>query len=162
MYNTADSWREALKFLCGLAGALNPAQFGDEIFAYIALNDVATYASGKRGPLESARIVLANDKNLNRGKFLPDHLGCLQTIHVRHRDVEQYDVRMMFSDFVEGVRPIDGFAHNFDVGLGTKNLTDAATHTCIVVNDNDTKCGRSHGARGQAFTRLRVYLGYWV
>jgi len=61
--------------------------------------------------------VLANNKNLNRGRFRLDNLSYFQTIHGRHRDVEEYDIRLMFSYFADGISPIDRLTNYFEISL---------------------------------------------
>lgn len=127
---------------------MKPSQFWDQVFADVAFDDVATHASRECGPLKSAGIVLAHDKHLNGGEFCLDSLSHLQAIHSRHGDVEEYDIRLMFSDFAEGVGAIESLANNFDVGLGTENLTDAATDALVVICHEHTKYVSSHSIPG--------------
>ncbi len=61
--------------------------------------------------------MLADDENLNGGKFRLGNLSYFQTIHSRHRDVEKYDIRLMFSYFADGLSPIHRLANYFDVIL---------------------------------------------
>jgi hypothetical protein len=61
--------------------------------------------------------VLADDENLNGGKFRLDNLSYFQAIHGRHRDVEEYDIKLMFSYFADGISPIHRLANYFDVSL---------------------------------------------
>jgi hypothetical protein len=61
--------------------------------------------------------VLANDKNLNGGKFCLDNLSYFQAIHGRHRDVEEYDIRRMFSYFADGISPIHRLANYFEASF---------------------------------------------
>jgi hypothetical protein len=61
--------------------------------------------------------VLANDKNLNGGKFRLDNLSYFQAIHGRHCDVEEYDIRLMFSYFADRISPIHRLANYFEVNF---------------------------------------------
>jgi hypothetical protein len=127
---------------------LKPSQFWDQVFADVAFDYVATHASRECGPLKSAGIMLAHDEYLNGRELCLDSLGHLQAIHSRHGDVEEYDIRLMFSDFAQGVSAIQGLANNFDVSLGTENLTDAATDALVVICHEHTKYASSHSISG--------------
>jgi hypothetical protein len=127
---------------------LNPSQLWDQVSANIALDHVATRASRYSGPLKSPRIVLADDENLNGGKFRLDNLGYFQAVHGRHRDVEEYDIRLMFSYFADGISPVYRLANNFDVSLGMENLANAATDALVVVYQEHTKCASNHSVSG--------------
>jgi hypothetical protein len=127
---------------------LNPSQLWDQVSANIALDHVATRASRYSRPLKSPRIVLADDENLNRGKFRLDNLSYFQAIHGRHRDVEEYDIRLMLSYFADGISPVYRLANNFDVRLGMKNVGNAATDALVVVYHEHTKCAFNHSVSG--------------
>ena len=101
--------------------------------------------------------MLADDENLNGGKFRLDNLSYFQAIHVRHRDVEEYDIKLMFSYFADGISPIHRLANYFDVSLGTKNLVDTAPDALVVICHEHTKCASSHSisGKGLAFTPLQ-------
>jgi len=94
--------------------------------------------------LKSPRIVLADDKHLNRREFLFQGFGDFQTIHGWHRNVEEYDIRPVFSYFVEGIGAVDSLANNLDVGLGIQNLADAAADALVIIYHEHTKCAGSH------------------
>jgi hypothetical protein len=93
--------------------------------------------------------MLADDKNLNGGKFCLDYFGYRQAIHVRHRDVEKYYIRLMLSDFKDGISSVDSLANNFDIALGTKNQADAAADAFVVIYDEHTKYAFSHSISGE-------------
>jgi Na+-transporting NADH:ubiquinone oxidoreductase subunit NqrF len=61
--------------------------------------------------------VLADDENLNGGKFRLDNLSDFQAIHSRHRDVEEYDIWLIFSYFADAISPVYRLANYFDVSL---------------------------------------------
>jgi hypothetical protein len=94
--------------------------------------------------------VLADDENLNGGKFRLDNLSYFQAIHGRHRDVEEYDIKLMFSYFADGISPIHRLANYFDVSLGTENLADTAPDALVVIYHEHTKCASSHSISGRA------------
>jgi hypothetical protein len=93
--------------------------------------------------------VLANDKNLNGGKFRLDNLSYFQAIHGRHRDVEEYDIRHVFSYFADGISPIHRLANYFEVSLWTENLADTAPDALVVIYHEHTKCASSHSISGK-------------
>jgi len=92
--------------------------------------------------------MLADDENLNRGKFHLDRLGYLQAIHSRHGDVEEHNMGVVFSDFADGIGPIHRFGNNFDIRLGPQNLGDAAANALVVIDDEHTQGTSSHGISG--------------
>jgi hypothetical protein len=69
-----------------------------------------------------------------------------------HRDVEEYDVRLMFSYFADRISPISRLAHNFDVRLGMENLANAATDALVVIYHEHTKCASKHNLSGSRTT----------
>jgi hypothetical protein len=100
--------------------------------------------------------MLADDENLNGGKLLLNKLGHFQAIHARHRDVEEYDVRLKFSYFAYRVSPISRLANNFDVRLGMENLADAATDALVVIYHEHTKYVSKHNiSSSRAITTMR-------
>jgi hypothetical protein len=92
--------------------------------------------------------VLADDENLNGGEFCLDDLGYRQAIHAWHADVQQYDIRLMLSDFAHSIIPIARLANNFDIRLRTENLEDPATDALVVVYNGHTKYASSHSTPG--------------
>ena len=88
--------------------------------------------------------MLADDENLDRGKFFFQNLGRFQAIHGGHGDVEEHDVGLVLFDFVDGIDTVDGLANNFDIRFGAQNLADTPTDALTVVNYEHPKSATLH------------------
>ena len=56
-------------------------------------------------------------------------------VHAWHADAHQHDIRVEACGEFERLLAVDGFAHDFDVGLAVQDDAEAAAHERLVVGD---------------------------
>ena len=63
-----------------------------------------------------------------------DALGCLDAVHLGHRQIHQHDVRLQLGHEVERLQPVGGHADQLDVVGGGQQLLEAIAHDDVVVD----------------------------
>src|SRR5579884_3523720 len=74
---------------------------------------------------------------------------------MRHADIHNNCVRIQLFRLPYGVKPIRGFAANFETVLCLQKPADTGPHNLVVVNDENT-----HAGSGSAFTN--AWNGSWT
>jgi len=72
--------------------------------------------------------------------------GYFQPVHGRHRDIEEYDIWLVFSYLAEGIGSVHRLANHFYVGVKAQDLAYAAADAFVVVHHQHTKCAHGHSS----------------
>jgi hypothetical protein len=67
-----------------------------------------------------------------------------QSVHARHRDIQDHNVRLKLFSVNHRVATVRGIADNGKVGFGAKECADSVASDGIVVNDKDVRA-LTHG-----------------
>jgi hypothetical protein len=69
-------------------------------------------------------------------------LGGIDTTQLRHREIEDHDVRFQFERLPHGLTAVGGFADHRPTGLRFEDLPQAFAHPRVIVREQDSHSGQ--------------------
>ena len=91
-----------------------------QVSGHIRLNYVASGPRTERLAHHLGRIVLRQDQNFRIWNVLPDPTACFQTVHPRHTDVKNDDIRFQATGLIHGFNSVLRFINNLPTGVTAK------------------------------------------
>jgi hypothetical protein len=98
------------------------------------------------------------------GSYFPYASRGFQAVHLRHSNVQHNNVGLNFFRFADCLDSVGNVASHFDVGVGTKQCANTASHGFMIIDDeypNFRHAGAPHQASNITDQLLSTeYRGY--
>ena len=109
----------------------------DEMRRRFALEH-ATAGAGREDLMDQRLVFRAGEgEHFGARKNPPDLPGDFDPVELRHTDVEDHDVRLLFGGQFDRLAPILGFPADFPAPFGFDQGTQAAPHDFVIVDDEN-------------------------
>jgi hypothetical protein len=82
-------------------------------------------------------VILGDNDHIAVGKFLPNNSCRLQSVHARHVDVHQDDLRPQQLGLLDCFHPIPGFAADMPIGLRFNERSCSPFEQLMIIGDQD-------------------------
>ena len=106
----------------------------DQILTGGFLEDVAGGPSFQGTEEVGVALVHGQNQDLGMRAFRPDQAGSLQSIQVRHGDVQHGDIGATLSSQRHGLAAIRRFTHHLDVALGVQQQVQPFPHDVMILS----------------------------
>ena len=67
--------------------------------------------------------------------------GRLDTVHLRHPDIQDGNVRLFPLRYVDRCDPVGGLGHHLKTRLMAQQRAEATTDQCVIVGNDDANSG---------------------
>src|ERR1700722_5867698 len=109
----------------------------DQLIVQHVFGQIGPGAGLQRAPPVFVAAIGAEGDNVRLGKFSPDGLGGLHTVHLGHTQVHQDYVGTMLAEEFHGLQSIGGLGHHLHVGLGVDDGLHAYARDQVIFGDQD-------------------------
>src|SRR5215467_5380560 len=104
--------------------------------------DVSCLTDIKSGFHSVAVVVHCEEDYPRLRRFLPNHLGSFDPIQAGQSNIEDYDVRLQFTCFLDSLLPIGRFGDDLPFWMRRQNLANSRPPTRPIIDDENSRIGK--------------------
>ena len=123
--------------------------------------DVRCLTAIKRGPHNVTVVVKCQEDYPRPRRFLPDHLGSFDTIQAGQGNIQNYDVRLQFTCFLDSLLPIGRFGDDLPFWIRRQDLANSRPPARGMIDDENTrKCEMCHDSARLSNVTLHPHTAF--